>query len=953
MGEFVLVAEEEEYFCNAIRLLDKRAQTDLFVECSEHRIVTVGGENDEWQVVQDADAVVAEAIRGLEDPAGTNEKLPKTNVKRKQKQRVRFESSSESEEDDAVVSPELAGLRPAECQKTISLKSGSKVVEITPTGLTRTKAVETTPVDSEKAKTVETTPVEVVETTPTALNGKNQNEKKVTLTEKELESLVKSGQLGRERVLRSKKRLQYAALGKKNEVQLDEYKEPKSHYLHSGETQLEDGLYVVDEDYIFVNKNKFFTDSLQIGADGETFMAVLVKSEDDENEQSLTEEEVEAGLEKATGSGFNARHELERRFGSQHLREAWQSEYDKHVEREAFMPPSDEYLAHYTAEGNLKPLVKTLYKQKKKEDGTTFVKARFVILWHVVQRHRNASTYFLMRPSGSTPTNETVRLLTVNAVLTGAELEVVDETSAFISTSFNWRTESAGGNLKLSEQTPFPVMSIEGPDGRTVPTVLTGNVNGVRSGPEEYSKIRDQRCSEAGLQRCAVEPTLKMGAYPTPTNKNYNECDDPIHTSYIPTRRYPEYPYSRVRTCMSQHVDDSVLKRGVNWDAEWELWSKTSLLHEGNRVSSEVDTKEYGKVQLTTVEFRGIEITYSHNPPFLVHSQLQYQYEKYGKIADTKKVKVPVKASFDDELLQAALTDEPSPRSLKTKQVKCGSALYLKATGPHLNFPLRKLASAPPYKCTVAALKEMESYIATHPFILDLTPLGTTDSDFEGHRSIVRPILESLYDASFGSQCQAGRLTLYRGSLISEQSWRINVKCTSTAESELQAACGALKGHESVRHILESMGEARVVEGVLPSGVPGAFEVLRGDNNASQGVLAGAGTRRVRATVTSSSYVSETAQTKHRRFLSRVTTDDNLADIFTKILPRERFHYLSSGLGVYKWDQKLPPISDLKKVNAFIGEHYEAIRKFRSEQIVQRSDDIHQWLPSSLLEYGN
>ncbi|CAD7956144.1 unnamed protein product [Amoebophrya sp. A25] len=734
--------------------------------------------------------------------------------------------------------------------------------------------------------------------------------------------------------------------------------EKMRHHLPSGETSLPNGMYAWQDGHIYVQDGSFWASCAFHGEPGEVFLAALDDTTDGEPDADSVLSH-EAAADDATGRGFSGKRALELRFGFAAMEEAWNKEYSKHTESGAFVPVPPEYKNVYRERKAVRPIAQALYKAKKHANGQEFVKCRFVILWNVVQRSQAEKVFTKIRATGSTPSLESIRLLSIASLLAGQKVGVIDEESAYINTTFDWRFEGAGKNMPLCEALPFPLFSLEQADGTSKEQMLRGNINGVRGAPACYEKERDSKFASQRLYRSLREDSLKLGPYTVPGEQhNVHELEEQRSSDDMAYRPLPRYPWSRTRSMALTHVVDSLIKSGDDWPQQLAGLESQIKLKEGNRVTKSYETEDYGVVELTTVEFRGIEITTCLSPPLLVHSQLQYLTSKYPD-QGVKIPKTPVRATLTEECALAfAAEEQTTPQNLKKKMVASGSNQFLMLTGPHLLFPIRALASAPPYKCTMTAAEGFSSFVANNKWRLDLTPGQATDTEHESGHEQERATLHTLYDASFSAKCSHGGVeSLYRGSMVNALSARITITCASAAEAELATGAIAVRVHENTTESLVEIGEARFGEHVYDAGeplglVPSGFSVVSGDNTAAQHVIAGAGlSRKSRGMAVNGLFVRQRVQHQHNRFLSRIDTHSNSSDILTKILPQEDFNRHAEAMGIFQLGNVTA--NSVEDVTDLIGRNFDAIRRARKKALEQSKIPGFKWsLPTKLEQYS-
>ena len=426
---------------------------------------------------------------------------------------------------------------------------------------------------------------------------------------------------------------------------------------------------------------------------------------------------------------------------------------------------------------------------------------------------------------------------------------------------------------------------------------------------------------------------------------------------------YPWYPQSRMRCIMNSHVDDGLSKLGSFHGPIMQGWEKLAALHDGNSIKH-VCPK--GRT-FFCVEFRGLEITYCFNPPFICHSQLLYLSKKFrvgGKVHKT-----PLDTNFDDIVAAAAAAVSAgstgfTPKDVSEKMESCGDFQYVMLTGVHFLFTARRLASAPPYEAVRKQQQRCNAYIASHKFILDLTPGQLIDNKHpqlgcRGNVKTPRAAINTVYDASFGVTSHGASVTYYRGSLASATSYRIPSVCTGSPDAEAQAGVRALREHQFVSDLLLEWGECVVGEGVQAVGpgdalLPLGFETVSGDNTAAQALLSGGGvSRKSRAIALNLLFARERAAHKHSRFLSYRRTAEMEADLGTKVVNDELFRKFSRRMGVF--DLGAIETSNLTQVVEVVASRFDEIREQRRlhfQELSQLNPDLDWTLPSSLRLYS-
>ena len=158
---------------------------------------------------------------------------------------------------------------------------------------------------------------------------------------------------------------------------------------------------------------------------------------------------------------------------------------------------------------------------------------------------------------------------------------------------------------------------------------------------------------------------------------------------------------------------------------------------------------------------------------------------------------------------------------------------------------------------------------------------GTTDVGLTLKRDTTAPQLKAYVDAAFADtvDCKstAGWLYLFQGALIAYDSTTIKRVVTSSTEAE----CCAL-----VMVAKENIWQRRIVNEL--TGIPMVPTPVYGDNSASITMLGSGMTKRSRHYDIEWHYMRDRMDTQEFT-MTWVPTEDNLADFFTKKLPRQRF----------------------------------------------------------------
>lgn len=307
--------------------------------------------------------------------------------------------------------------------------------------------------------------------------------------------------------------------------------------IHNLTTNLRDGVY-----YTHGGKFNVFRGEVagQLDEDAERPFAEDLRLEvlgDDDEEcgepYELPEPHSVAGVGMA---------DILREFGLEGVNLAWEEEAQKHRKPGATTDIPPDYERRWRESGNMEIWVKPVYTIKRDAQGKRKLRCRWALLWHIVKRDSSEGTYVGRRPTGSTPSTEQIRMISIAAAVDGDLLECSDEPSAFLHSPFRWRNESIGDErIQLSDSLPYPIIRIPRYNAPPLRQMMKNGVNGARGNPQSHEEDRDERFETIGFYRSNFEESLKLGSYlcPAPGGPRlYNE---------IPEGGFPVFPFSRRR----------------------------------------------------------------------------------------------------------------------------------------------------------------------------------------------------------------------------------------------------------------------------------------------------------------------------------------------------------------------------------------------------------------------
>ena len=156
-------------------------------------------------------------------------------------------------------------------------------------------------------------------------------------------------------------------------------------------------------------------------------------------------------------------------------------------------------------------------------------------------------------------------------------------------------------------------------------------------------------------------------------------------------------------------------------------------------------------------------------------------------------------------------------------------------------------------------------------------------------------MLQAYVDAD-GEDCKSTALFLFCGAPVAYDSATIKRVVTSSTEAECNAIAMVSK---------ENIWQRRVVEEL--TGTPACQTPIYGDNSASIAMLSVGMTRRSRHYAIEWHYVQGCVEEKELK-ITWVSTEDNLADFFTKKLPKQRFIKLRNT----SWESEINPQNELR-----------------------------------------
>ena len=286
-----------------------------------------------------------------------------------------------------------------------------------------------------------------------------------------------------------------------------------------------------------------------------------------------------------------------------------------------------------------------------------------------------------------------------------------------------------------------------------------------------------------------------------------------------------------------------------------------------NLISKHYEIKDLGRAK----KFLGIQLDYSDNG-ILIH-QTQYAQnllKKFG-MNESKSCKTPaqpniklLKSSTDDDLI-----DETYYRSI------IGGLMYLtNLTRPDISFAVNYAARfcSNPNKTHLGYVKHILRY------------LNSTSNLGILYKNKKSSCLKFFSDSDYGSdlvdsKSTSGIISTYNDSPISWRSIKQRVVALSTAEAEIIAATTLIKTALHINDIYKFITNNNKNETLQ----------IFGDNNSANLILTNnIITNRTKHIRIKFSFVKDLID-KNIIKLNRIDTNDNLADIFTKALPINKF----------------------------------------------------------------
>lgn len=209
-----------------------------------------------------------------------------------------------------------------------------------------------------------------------------------------------------------------------------------------------------------------------------------------------------------------------------------------------------------------------------------------------------------------------------------------------------------------------------------------------------------------------------------------------------------------------------------------------------------------------------------------------------------------------------------------------GKLMYASTCRPDLSFATKQLARrvAQPNHSDWVAMRRLLRYVkGTQEYVLQLKLesemseeiLVFADSDFAGGED---------------RKSTTGGVIFYHGMLVACWSRTQTVVALSTAEAELIALSTAAQEGLFLRHVLDELGVTAPL-------------CLYTDSSAAQAVTLRRGCGRIKHLAVRQMWVQDLLRTGELQ-VGRVSSAENLADLFTKGLPTARHQHLTAALGV-------------------------------------------------------
>lgn len=307
------------------------------------------------------------------------------------------------------------------------------------------------------------------------------------------------------------------------------------------------------------------------------------------------------------------------------------------------------------------------------------------------------------------------------------------------------------------------------------------------------------------------------------------------------------------------------------------------LIYTGNNMSMIAEFKEdmmktFEMTDLGLMHyFLGIEVSQRKNGIFISQKKYIEELLKKFKMCGCKPVATPLVAN---EKLQK---DDGSPKvDASLYRSLIGSLLYLTATRPDIMYATSLLSRfmQSPSQVHFGAGKRILRYLqGTKEFGIWYIPmtnsslLGYTDSDWAGSLDDMKST--SGYAFSLGS------------GVFSWASKKQPTVAQSTAEAEYVAAAETTSQAIWLRRILNDMGDQQKEPTVIYCDNKSAIAIAKNPVHHN----------RTKHIAIKYHFIREAGETKEIR-LEYCQTEDQIADIFTKALPRPKFEQLRSMLGV-------------------------------------------------------
>lgn len=507
-------------------------------------------------------------------------------------------------------------------------------------------------------------------------------------------------------------------------------------------------------------------------------------------------------------------------------------------------------------------------------------KSRVVALAQCLKR-AESDPLKLRWEGGSTPATRNLIHCDILDMICKRESRVYDSSTAFISTSYEFDSDSSLPLIKVNDEwkRAVPVLRLPSSVNRTNQlVVLKSSINGFSNGPLTWDNKSSMRLRQGGWSAL-----IRDGCFFTYeeewSDKSCKTCEISLTEVQkengivgVQNRKDKFFNSSlglnwsepnKDKSIVRKHVDDfeeSAKRIGPELEAESTVpvgEKEGSNFKLNTKLGRVFDLKLCDRVLLPSKSgqmwscslYLGME-HYANHPQLsrLFFSQNRYLngLRDHIDFSEVKASPLPISKSYEGEYREAMdkiIEENPElketndsesakdkwekilgKKPIKSQQVICGRVMQIAKVGSFYTYPLRRLSSATPVTPTIRALKQFERHIAERPFLRAAVP-ANEQFDSEGFpRLHYRSFSDSDHQGEYGGLSISCGVTAVNGIVLDITSQKQPVALGSVTESELNACVSEAR---SVDSYLEFVSELNITRESLIS----ESAVL--DNNAS------------------------------------------------------------------------------------------------------------------------